>query len=124
MKTTTPQSVDAYIAQFPKSTREILSGIRDVIKQAAPEAEESISYGMPTYKLYTKPLVYFAGYEKHIGFYATPAGHAAFEKELSKYKQGKGSVQFPIDQPMPLKLITKMVKVRAKEEAEKAKVRK
>jgi uncharacterized protein YdhG (YjbR/CyaY superfamily) len=125
MKTTAiPQSVDAYIAQFPKTTREILLEIRDTIKQAAPDAEESISYGMPAYKLYAKPLVYFAGYEKHIGFYATPAGHAAFEKQLSKYKQGKGSVQFPIDEPMPLSLITKMVKFRAQEAAKKATARK
>ena len=124
MKTTTiPPGVDAYIAQFPKSTREILSGIRNIIKQAAPEAEESISYGMPAYKLFAKPLVYFAGYEKHIGFYATPTGHAAFEKELSKYKQGKGSVQFPIDEPMPLRLITKMVKFRVEEAKAKKKLK-
>ncbi len=107
------KDVDAYIQSFPKSTQEILAKLRALIQKAAPAAVESISYGMPAYKLNGKPLVYFGGYEKHIGFYATPTGHEAFEKELSKYKQGKGSVQFPIDQKMPLALITRMVKFRA-----------
>lgn len=124
MKIAKPTTVDAYIAGFPEETQEILEQMRTTIKAAAPNAEESISYGMPGYKLHGFPLVYFAGYKGHIGFYATPTGHEAFEKELSIYKQGKGSVQFPIDTPMPLKLVTKIVKFRAKENAERAKAKK
>jgi uncharacterized protein YdhG (YjbR/CyaY superfamily) len=120
MKTTKPTSVDEYIDNFPKDVQKILKQVRATIKKAAPNAEESISYAMPGYKLNKKALVYFAGYENHIGFYATPTGHKAFTKELSKYKQGKGSVQFPIDEPMPLALITKIVKFRVKENSEKA----
>ncbi len=110
-----PESVDEYLSDFPEATRLILEKIRAVIKAVAPEAEESFSYGMPAYKLNGRPLVYFAGYEKHIGFYATPTGHAAFSEELSKYKQGKGSVQFPVNEPMPLDLISRIVKFRAEE---------
>jgi uncharacterized protein YdhG (YjbR/CyaY superfamily) len=124
MKTTKPETVDAYISQFPKSTQQILSQVREAIKEAAPDAEEMISYGMPAYKLHARPLVYFAGYAKHIGFYATPTGHAGFEKQLSKYKQGKGSVQFPIDDAMPLALIRKIVQFRVKEVSNNAKAKK
>jgi uncharacterized protein YdhG (YjbR/CyaY superfamily) len=124
MKTSKPETVDAYISQFPKSTQQILSQVREAIKEAAPDAEEMISYGMPAYKLHARPLVYFAGYAKHIGFYATPTGHAAFEKQLSKYKQGKGSVQFPIDDVMPLALIRKIVQFRVKEVSNNAKAKK
>lgn len=106
------ENVDAYIKQFPKQTQIHLKAIRKVIKASAPEAEELIAYKMPAYKLNKKPLVYFAGYENHIGFYATPNGHAKFAKALSKYKQGKGSVQFPIDETMPLDLIKKIVEFR------------
>lgn len=120
MKTTKPSSVDEYIDSFPKDDQKILKQVRATIKKAAPKAEEMISYGMPGYKLNKAALVYFAGYENHIGFYATPTGHKAFTKELSKYKQGKGSVQFPIDEPMPLTLIAKIVKFRVKENSEKA----
>ena len=115
MKSAKPSSVDSYISAFPKETQKILQELRATIKKAAPDAEESISYAMPGYKLFGKPLVYFAGYEHHIGFYATPSGHTEFEKELSKYKQGKGSVQFPIDKPVPLALIARMVKFKVKE---------
>jgi len=115
-----PKNVDEYIASFPKETQVILEQVRACIIKAAPKAEEGIGYGMPAYKL-NGPLVYFAGYKGHIGFYATPSGHEAFDKELSKYKMGKGSVQFPIDKKMPLSLITKMVKYRVKENLEKAK---
>ena len=111
---------DDYIASFPPSTQRLLKQVRKAIKAAAPKAEESISYGMPAYKYMGKPLIYFGGYEKHIGFYATPTGHKQFEKELSKYKQGKGSVQFPIDEPLPMSLITKIVKFRVKENEMKA----
>lgn len=109
------KNIDEYISSFPESTRHILENIRAVIKAAAPEASENISYGMPAYKLNGRPLVYFAGYNKHIGFYATPTGHAEFSEELSRYKQGKGSVQFPIDEPMPLGLISRIVEFRVKE---------
>lgn len=109
------KNVDEYIAGFPKDIQELLKQIRSVIKEIAPDAVESISYGMPAYKLAGKPLVYFAAFEKHIGFYATPTGHTKFSKELSKYKQGKGSVQFPLDKSMPLELISKIVKFRVKE---------
>lgn len=108
-------SIDEYIAGFPKDVQKILEQIRQTIKQAASNAEETISYGMPAYKLHGKPLVYFAGYKSHIGFYATPTGHSAFSKELSKYKQGKGSVQFPLDKPIPFDLIAKIVRFRVAE---------
>jgi len=107
--------VDKYIAKFPDKIHDLLIQMRNIIKEAAPDAVEGISYGMPGYKLNKKPLVYFAGYKKHIGFYATPSGHEAFVEELSKYKQGKGSVQFPIDQALPLDLIKRIVAFRVKE---------
>lgn len=110
-----PKSTDEYISSFPAATQILLQEVRETIKNAAPNANESISYGMPAYKLNGKALVYFAGYKNHIGFYATPTGHAEFNAELSKYKQGKGSVQFPINEPMPLDLITKIVKFRISE---------
>lgn len=110
-----PHNTDEYIAAFPKYVQEILEQIRAVIKQTAPEAQESISYGMPAYKLNGKPLVYFAGYKNHIGFYATPTGHSEFAKELSKYKQGKGSVQFPLDELIPFDLMVKIVRFRVAE---------
>ena len=112
MKNAVAPNVDEYISSFPKSTQKVLEQIRKTIKKAAPASEESISYAMPAYKLLGKPLVYFAGYENHVGLYATPSGHIAFAKELSKYKQGKGSVQFPLTEPMPLDLITRIVKFR------------
>jgi len=121
MKTEKAGSVKEYIDGFSKGTQKILNEVRSAITAAAPDAEEKISYDLPAYHLHGRPLVYFGGFEKHIGFYATPSGHGAFEKELSVYKQGKGSVQFPLDEPMPLNLITKIVKFRAKENLEKTK---
>ena len=109
------ENVDAYILSFPKEIQKHLNQVRKTIKSKAPGAEEGISYGMPAYKLNGKPLVYFAGYKNHIGFYATPQGHEAFEKELSVYKQGKGSVQFPVSEPMPLSLISRIVEFRVSE---------
>lgn len=109
------KTVDQYINSFPDEVKEILNQIRDLIKKIAPDAEEAISYGMPGYILNNKPLVYFAGYHNHIGFYATPSGHAAFAGELSGYKQGKGSVQFPLNKPIPLNLIERMVAFRVSE---------
>jgi uncharacterized protein YdhG (YjbR/CyaY superfamily) len=120
---TTVKNVDEYIAGFPKDTRALLTQMRTTIQQAAPDAEEIISYAMPAYK-YQGVLVYFAAFKNHIGFYATPTGHEAFKKGLSVYKEGKGSVQFPLDKPLPLSLITKIVKFRIKENLEKAKAKK
>lgn len=117
------QEVDRYIASFPDNAKSAMEQVRATILQTAPEAEELISYKMPAYK-YHGVLVYFAGYKSHIGFYATPNGHSAFEKEFSKYKTGKGSVQFPLDAPMPLKLIEKVVKFRMKENIAKEKIKK
>jgi uncharacterized protein YdhG (YjbR/CyaY superfamily) len=116
----TVNTVDEYIAGFPEAMQEILQAVRDTIKSAAPEATELISYRMPAYK-YHGVLVYFAGYKKHIGFYATPSGHAAFKKELALYKEGKGSVQFPNNQPVPLGLISRIVKYRVNENLKKKK---
>jgi uncharacterized protein YdhG (YjbR/CyaY superfamily) len=116
MKTTqaVPQTIDEYIAGFPGDVQEILQKIRMTIHEAAPEAQEKISYQMPTFFLKGN-LVHFAAFKEHIGFYPVPTGIEKFKKELSVYKQGKGSVQFPLDQPMPYELITKIVKFRVKE---------
>jgi uncharacterized protein YdhG (YjbR/CyaY superfamily) len=113
------KSVDEYIQTFPKDIQSLLEKIRMTIIKNAPEAVESISYGMPAYKTYAKALVYFAGYKKHIGFYATPSGHTEFSNELSNYKQGKGSVQFPVDHPIPYWLIEQIVLFRVKENEQK-----
>ncbi|MDI9320672.1 MAG: DUF1801 domain-containing protein [Phycisphaerales bacterium] len=106
------KEIEAYIQQFPDSVQEILQNIRQLIKDNAPTAEELFAYGMPAFKLNKKPLVYFAAFKNHIGFYATPSGHREFQDDLSKYKQGKGSVQFPFDKPIPYKLIERIVKFR------------
>lgn len=111
--------IETYIQQFPEPVQEILQNIRKLIKTNAPEAEELFAYGMPAYKTNKKPLVYFAAFKNHIGLYATPSGHSAFKKELSLYKQGKGSVQFPLDKPIPYKLIEKIVQFRVKENHER-----
>lgn len=109
------KNIDEYIVSFPAEIQTILSKIRFLIKETAPEAIEGISYGMPVFKTNGKVLVYFAAFKKHIGFYATPSGHSEFAKELSKYKQGKGSVQFPLDQPIPYDLIKQIVEFRVYE---------
>ena len=106
------KNIDEYIKTFPEGTQEILQEMRELIQKTAPKAVETISYQMPTFKLNGKVLVHFAGYDQHIGLYATPTGHKQFEKELSKYKQGKGSVQFPLGQEIPYDLIEKIVKFR------------
>jgi len=112
-----PNDINDYIASFPSATQELLEQMRSTIQKAAPDAVEAISYAMPTFKLNGKNLVHFAGYEKHIGFYATPTGHEAFKDDLLKYKQGKGSVQFPINEPLPLELVARIVKFRVGEMA-------
>lgn len=114
-----PTNVNDYIALFPPETQLLLEQVRSVIQQAAPEAQEVISYGMPAYKL-KGILVYFAGYKNHIGFYPTGKGIESFKKEISGYKSGKGSVQFPLDKPIPLNLIAEMVRFRVIENMEKA----
>jgi uncharacterized protein YdhG (YjbR/CyaY superfamily) len=113
------KTVEEYIESFPPDIQALLKKLRKVIVNNAPDAVESISYGMPAYKTNGKPLVYFACFRKHIGFYATPAGHARFEDELSAYKQGKGSVQFPLDKQIPFDLIKRIVVFRVKENAAK-----
>lgn len=123
MKQDKPANVEAYIASFPKSTQALLQQVRSIIKKAAPEAEEVISYSMPAYKQ-GSILVYFAGYAQHIGFYPTASGIKAFEKEIAGYKHSKGAVQFPLDQPLPAALITKIVKFKLKENLGKAKAKK
>ncbi|OME45824.1 iron chaperone [Paenibacillus odorifer] len=114
----TYESIDAYISGFSLEIQEILNTLRKVIKEAAPEAEEKISYQMPTFALHGN-LVHFAAYPKHIGFYPTPSGINAFKDELSGYKGAKGSVQFPIDKPMPYELISKIVTFRVTENLKK-----
>lgn len=116
--------ISDYINEFPQEVRKILSSMYAVIKKAAPEAEETISYGMPAFKVKGKALIYFAGYKNHIGLYATPTGHTKFAKALSKFKQGKGSVQFPLGEPVPYDLIEKIVAFRRKEVLEKKAVKK
>ena len=106
--------IDKYISTFPSQVKNKLEEIRSIIKKAVPEAEEVISYKMPAYKLNTV-LVYFAGYKNHVGFYPTSSGIREFQNEFGEYKWSKGAVQFPLDQPLPEKLITRMVKFRAKE---------
>ncbi len=115
------RTIDDYIKTFPNDVQSILEKMRQTIKKAAPEAVEAISYQMPTFKLNGKNLVHFAAFKNHIGFYPIPSGIEAFKKELSSYKQGKGSVQFPIDKPIPYDLVEKIVKYRVKENLEKLK---
>lgn len=112
-------TIDEYIMQFPTEVQEKLKTLRKVIKEAAPEAEEKISYKMPTFTLHGN-LVHFAGYKNHIGFYPAPSGIEAFKEELSKYKGAKGSVQFPIKEPLPYELIIKIVEYRVIENMRKA----
>jgi len=109
------RTIDEYIIQFPPEVRERLELIRDAVRRNAPDAVEGIAYGMPAFKLKKKPLVYFAAFVHHIGFYATPSGHSEFASDLSVYKHGKGSVQFPHTQPLPLELIERMILFRTKE---------
>ena len=108
----TATSIDEYIAQFPPATQALLQEMRALIKTSAPEAAESISYAIPTFDLNGRHLVHFAGYEKHIGFYPTSSGVAAFADELKSYKRAKGSVQLPLDQPLPTDLIRRIVAFR------------
>ena len=112
-------SIDEYIATFPEETQKILNEIRATIKSAAPEADEKISYQMPTFYLKGN-LIHFAAFKNHIGLYPTPSGTEAFKTELAAYKGGKGSIRFPIDQPIPLKLVDDIVRFRVAENLKKA----
>ncbi|HWC54057.1 MAG TPA: DUF1801 domain-containing protein [Chitinophagaceae bacterium] len=118
-----PNSINEYIATFPVQTRKLLRQMRVTIKKAAPKAEEVISYGMPAFKFHGL-LVWFAAYTRHIGFYPRVSAIQAFKKEIAKYKNAKGSVQFPLHKPLPLALIKKMVQYRVKENLEKIKMKK
>ena len=118
MTPTQPITIQAYIATFPKEIQQILEQIRAIIKSEAPEAEEAIKYGMPTFTLKGN-LIHFAAFKHHIGLYPTPSGTEAFKEELSGYKSGKGSIQFPLDEPMPLDLITRIVRFRVEESVAK-----
>lgn len=113
-------TINDYIATFPASTQQLLNDMRKAVKSAAPEAEERISYQMPAFSK-NGILVYFAAFKNHIGFYPTASGVYAFRKELSVYKGGKGSIQFPIDKPLPLTLIRKIVKFKVSENRAKSK---
>jgi uncharacterized protein YdhG (YjbR/CyaY superfamily) len=115
-------AVDKYIDGFPSVTKKLLQQIRSIIRKAAPDAEECISYQMPAYKQQGM-LVFFAGYDKHIGFYPTGSGIGAFQQELTKFQWSKGAVQFPLDKPLPSTLITKMVKFKLKENKRKAELK-
>ena len=118
-----PTTIDEYIATFPADIQDILQKVRETIKTAAPQATEAISYGMPTFKL-AGNLVHFGAFKTHLGFYPIPSGLEQFKEELAQYKGGKGSVQFPYDQPIPYELISKIVEFRVTENMAKAAAKK
>jgi uncharacterized protein YdhG (YjbR/CyaY superfamily) len=122
-KRTTPKDIDDYIAGFPEDVQKILKKVRTTIRQMAPDAEETISYQIPTFKLNDTYLIYFAGFKNHISLYPAPRGAEEFKKGLSAYEGGKGTVQFPLDKPIPVDLIKRIVKFKVKENQEKAKTR-
>jgi uncharacterized protein YdhG (YjbR/CyaY superfamily) len=119
---TAPKDIDEYIAGFPDDVQETLEKIRMTIRKAAPDAEETIKYQMPTFTLKGN-LVHFAAYKKHIGLYPAPTGNEKFKKELSVYRGAKSSVRFPLNRPVPLDLISKIVKLRIRENSERAEAR-
>jgi uncharacterized protein YdhG (YjbR/CyaY superfamily) len=121
MKAKKINTIDEYISGFPKDIQIRLNKIRKVIKESAPQAQEAISYQMPTFKS-NGNLVHFAAWKNHIGFYPTPSGTNAFKKELSKYNLSKGAIQFPINKPIPLDLVRKIVKFRVKENSQKKQI--
>ncbi|WP_018342058.1 iron chaperone [Cytophaga aurantiaca] len=116
------ENIDEYIASFPEETQKLLSQMRTVISKAVPKAQEVISYGMPAFKLHTV-LVYFAGYKNHIGFYPTSSGIRVFKEQFTEYKSSKGAVQFPLDKPLPVKLIKEITIFRAKEDIANAEIK-
>jgi uncharacterized protein YdhG (YjbR/CyaY superfamily) len=108
-------SIDDYISEFPPETQSVLQEMRTIIATTAPEATETISYAIPTFDLAGKHLVHFAGYARHVGFYPVPSAMTAFQEELSQYRRGKGSAQFPLGQPLPTDLIRRIVEYRVQE---------
>ena len=116
----TANSIDGYIAGFPPETQKVLEEMRALIRASAPGATETVSYAIPTFDLNGRHLVHFAGYKTHIGFYPVPSGLEAFKEDLMPYKQGKGSVQFPLGQPLPTDLIRRIVAFRVAENVGKA----
>ena len=118
------KTVDEYIGLFPDDVRTVLERVRQTIRKAAPGVVEAISYQMPTFKLNGRNLVHFAAWEHHIGFYPAPSGMTSFAEELSPYVKGKGSVQFPLDRPIPFALVEKIVKFRVREELARTKAKK
>ena len=114
-----PQDIDGYISQFPADVQSVLQGLRETIRRAAPDAEETISYMMPAFRQHGI-LVYFAAWEKHIGMYPPISGNKPLEKAIARYAGPKGNLQFPLDEPMPYDLIEKLVKLRVKQDSEKA----
>lgn len=122
-KQTAPTTIDEYIAGFPPDVQEILQKVRATIREAAPGAEETIKYQLPTFTLKGN-LVYFGGFKKHVGFYPVPTGIEAYAEDLAPYKTGKGSIQFPYDKPIPYDLITKVVKYRVEENLRNAETNK
>lgn len=122
-KTAMP-NIDEYIAGFPEDTQKLLKQVRAIIKETVPGAEETISYGMPAFTVAGKYLIYFAGYKKHIGVYPIPTGNKIFEKDFSAYKtSGKGTIQFPLNKPIPVDLLIKIVKFRIQKNLEKTKMK-
>jgi len=119
-KKTQFKSIDEYIATFPDNMQKILEELRSTIKAAAPDAGETISYNIPTFTLNGKYLIYFAGWKNHISLYPIPIGTDAFNKQVSKYVEGKGTLQFPIDKPLPMKLIARIVKLKVAENRKSA----
>jgi uncharacterized protein YdhG (YjbR/CyaY superfamily) len=119
MEKNKPQNIDEYIAGFPPEIQEILQKVRQTIHAAAPDAEETISYAMPTFKLHGN-LVHFAAFKNHIGFYPTPTGIEAFKEDLAVYGRSKGTAQFPLDQPIPYDLIRRITEYRLRENIRKA----
>ncbi len=115
MPRSTARTIDEYIAEFPPETQRVLRQLRALIHDVAPDATETISYAIPTFDLEGKHLVHFAGYAHHVGFYPTGSGIESFDKELGSYKRAKGSVQFPLEQPLPTDLIRRMVEFRVAE---------
>jgi uncharacterized protein YdhG (YjbR/CyaY superfamily) len=120
---TAPRNIDDYIAGVPTDIQKIMQKIRATIRKAAPQAEETISYKMPAFNLNGQYLIYFAAYKKHIGMYPVPTGDAEFRQQIEAYQTGKGTLQFPLDQPIPYKLISRIVKLRAKENMERAQMK-
>lgn len=114
-----PKNSDEYISSFPPATQKILQQIRTTLKKVAPKAEEAISYGIPVFNLNGTYLLYFAGFKNHVSIYPAPRGNDEFKETLSAYKGGKGTVQFPLDKPIPFNLITKIAKFRLKENLSK-----